>query len=89
MKIKAMLPIVNSDDEDIGTLIKLYETDIVPFPGMFVEEPHWADPNVIEQVICNFEDNHYLVIFTGWVLEELPSKEDLTRLSEQGWSLQA
>lgn len=87
MKVRAHRSIVTSDGDIIGMLFKEYDSDLIPCPGMFVQDTMWHDLLVIDQVICNFAQNQYEVVFDDLMLEELPGKNHREILQMHGWEV--
>lgn len=85
MKVRAHRSIVNSDGDIIGMLYKEYDSDLIPCPGMYVQDTMWHELLNMHQVICNFAINQYEVVFDDLELEERPGKEHREILKMHGW----
>lgn len=67
-------------------LRKEFESDIIPIPGMFIEDTAWKKPRKPAEITCNFDGQYYHVQFED---VEIQKPDALEREAEMyrghGW----
>ncbi|SKA58454.1 hypothetical protein [Photobacterium toruni] len=53
--------IVKSENHAYKSVTKEMQTDLVPMPGMEIEDGAWKNPRVIQRVTMNPDENYYFV----------------------------
>ena len=62
MKIVMDIPL-SGGSHGICTMRKEIESNIVPFPGMYIEDSAWKEAELPVRITCSFGDNYYHVQF--------------------------
>ena len=86
MKIILDISIVLKGQHVHSMLRKEYETDLLPIPGMEIEDSAWKEAKISTSITCNFDDGYYLLNFQSVQLnteEECKQEEEMYHL--HGW----
>ncbi|MBE3488377.1 MULTISPECIES: hypothetical protein [unclassified Enterobacter cloacae complex] len=88
MLIKARRMLVLPEGEAFKQLTKTYESNLIPIPGMYVQDSMWHDQLEICEVVCQFKEDCYYILLPDLKINSPKSVEfEIETLSLHGWTV--
>jgi len=86
MKIILDIAIVVKGKHLHSKLRKEYDTELLPIPGIKIEDSAWKEDKIPASITCNFDEGYYLLNFQDVQFntkEDCKQEEEMYRL--HGW----
>ncbi|MGX5013759.1 hypothetical protein ACWKX5_21185 [Enterobacter asburiae] len=86
--IKAQRMMVLPEGEPYKQITKTYETNLLPIPGMFIQDSMWHESLEISKVVCQFDEDCYYILLPELKINS-PESVELEKevLAMHGWSV--